>query len=244
MRLLILGATSAIAAETARSYAQSGADLFLTGRDAARLDELRIELTRLGAATVSTAVHDATDLDAHAALLQSAVAALGGIDAALIAYGVLPDQQRANQDVAYAIESFEVNATSTIAWLLRLANYFEGEKRGTLAVISSVAGDRGRASNYVYGAAKSAVNACLDGLRHRLFGTGVAAVTIKPGLVDTPMTAGLPKNALFADPERVGRAVRRAIDRRRPVTYAPWFWRPIMAIVRQVPAALFHRTRF
>lgn len=243
MRLLILGATSAIAAETARSYAESGAALFLVGRDEARLGALRVELAGLGAQQVETSRLEATDLDAHQSVLDAAIAALGGLDAALIAYGVLPDQQRAEQDIGYAVESFEINATSTIAWLLRLANYFEKERRGTIAVISSVAGDRGRASNFVYGAAKSAVNACLEGLRHRLAGSDVAVVTIKPGLVATPMTAHLPQNALFAHARRVGRAVRRAIDRRHAVSYVPWFWRPIMAVVRALPAAIFHRTR-
>jgi short-subunit dehydrogenase len=125
--------------------------------------------------------------------------------------------------------------------LTLLANYFEGQRHGCIAVITSVAGDRGRQSNYVYGAAKGGVDHFLQGLRNRLFRSGVAVVTIKPGYVATPMTAGIKKSPLFISAGRAGRSIHRAIERRRNVVYVPWFWRPIMTMVRWLPEAIFKR---
>jgi decaprenylphospho-beta-D-erythro-pentofuranosid-2-ulose 2-reductase len=110
-------------------------------------------------------------------------------------------------------------------------------------VIGSVAGDRGRAGNYIYGAAKSAVETYLSGLRNRLASSGVSVITIKPGLVDTPMTAHLPKTALVASASDVARAIDRAIQRHRLVVYVPWFWRWIMLTIRMLPERLFMRMR-
>jgi short-subunit dehydrogenase len=135
---------------------------------------------------------------------------------------------------------FDINAVSTLALLTLLANRLEAQKHGTLAVISSVAGDRGRQSNYVYGAAKAAVTTFLGGLRQRLVKSGVAVLTIKPGFVDTPMTATIAnKGALWAQPDRVAVGIVQAIDRRRNIVYLPWFWRWIMLVIRHIPEALF-----
>ena len=124
-----------------------------------------------------------------------------------------------------------------------LANRFEQSRGGCIAVISSVAGDRGRQSNYVYGSAKGGLDRFLQGLRNRLYRAGVAVVTIKPGFVDTPMTAALPKNALYASPRQVARGVYRAIEARRSVVYLPWFWRPIMLLIKLLPESVFKRLR-
>jgi decaprenylphospho-beta-D-erythro-pentofuranosid-2-ulose 2-reductase len=145
--------------------------------------------------------------------------------------------------VAETLAALEVNFTATVALLTLLANRLEAARHGCIAVITSVAGDRGRQSNYVYGAAKGGVDRFLEGLRNRLFRSGVAVITIKPGFVDTPMTAGLRKNALFASPRRVGRAIHRAIEARRSVVYVPWFWRPIMFLVTALPESIFRRLR-
>jgi decaprenylphospho-beta-D-erythro-pentofuranosid-2-ulose 2-reductase len=161
----------------------------------------------------------------------------------LIAHGTLPDQRRCEESVAETLAALEVNLTATIALLTLLANRFEAARQGCIAVITSVAGDRGRQSNYVYGAAKGGVERFLQGLRNRLFRSGVAVITIKPGFVDTPMTAGVVKNALFASPRRVGRAIYRAIEARRRVVYIPWFWRPIMFLVTALPESIFQRLR-
>jgi decaprenylphospho-beta-D-erythro-pentofuranosid-2-ulose 2-reductase len=242
VRVLIVGATSAIATETARAYATYGARLFLTGRDADRLEGVAADL-RVRGATVETAVLDVTDRRRGADVMESAWAAFGGFDVALLAHGVLPDQARCQASAEDAIAALEVNFTSTVALLTPLANRFEAAKAGCIAVITSVAGDRGRQSNYLYGAAKGGLDRFLEGLRNRLFRSGVAVVTLKPGFVDTPMTAGIRQGPLFVSARRAGRAVHRAIKRRRDVAYIPWFWRPIMALVRALPEPVFKRLR-
>ena len=168
---------------------------------------------------------------------------LGEVDVVLIAYGTLPDQRACEQNVAAALEAFEINALSTIGLLTHLANRFEQQEHGTIAVISSVAGDRGRQSNYVYGAAKGAVTIFLQGLRNRLHRAGVSVLTIKPGFVDTPMTAHLSKNALWSRPQAVAQAVHRAIRTHRNVVYVPGFWRLILLVIRSIPERVFKRLK-
>jgi short-subunit dehydrogenase len=241
MRVLIIGATSAIAGETAKAYAEDRARLFLTGRNAGKLASVADDLRVRGATQVGTAVLDVSQIARHREVIESAIATLGGLDVALIAHGVLPDQAGCQERVADTIEALHVNFTATIALLTELANYFEAQRSGCIAVITSVAGDRGRQSNYVYGAAKGGVERFLQGLRNRLHQSGVAVVTIKPGSVATPMTAAMKKNPLFASPQRVGRGIHRAIERRRDVVYIPWFWRPLMAVVRSFPERIFKR---
>jgi decaprenylphospho-beta-D-erythro-pentofuranosid-2-ulose 2-reductase len=242
-RVLIIGATSAIAAETARVFAAYGARLFLTGRHSERLDAAAADLRVRGAVQAETALLEVTDIARHGEVLQAADAALGGLDVVLIAHGTLPEQARCEQSVAETLAALEVNFTATVALLTLLANRLEAARHGCIAVITSVAGDRGRQSNYVYGAAKGGVDRFLEGLRNRLFRSGVSVLTIKPGFVDTPMTAGVPKNLLFASPRRVGRAIYRAIEARRSVVYIPWFWRPIMFLVTALPESIFQRLR-
>lgn len=243
LRVLVVGATSAIASETARRYAACGARLFLTGRHAERLEAVAADLRARGAAAVSTAVLDATDHGRCQEIVEAAWSAFGGLDVALLAHGTLPDQVRCQESAEQAVAALDVNLVSTVALLTPLANRFEAARRGCIAVITSVAGDRGRQSNYVYGAAKGGLDRFLEGLRNRLFRSGVAVVTLKPGFVDTPMTAELRQGPLFVSARRAGAAVHRAIERRRNVAYIPWFWRPIMAIIRAIPEAAFKRLR-
>jgi short-subunit dehydrogenase len=240
-RVLIIGASSAIAAETAKVYAKHGDKLFLTGRDPARLAAVKEDLGVRGAAQVESAVLDVTRIAEHREVIDSAVARLGGLDVAFIAHGTLPDQALCEERVSDALEALQVNFTATVALLTLLANYFEAQRHGCIAVITSVAGDRGRQSNYVYGAAKGGLDRFLQGLRNRLFRSGVAVVTLKPGFVDTPMTAGVKKNPLFTSAAQAGRSIYRAIEARRDVVYIPWFWRPIMALVRWLPESIFKR---
>jgi decaprenylphospho-beta-D-erythro-pentofuranosid-2-ulose 2-reductase len=241
-RILIVGATSAIATEVARAYAAGGASLFLTGRNPERLAAVADDLTVRGAAGVETVVLDVLAIESHAAIVERAFAP-GRLDAAVIAHGTLPDQAGCQESVAETIRALEVNFTSTAALLTLLANRFEAQRRGTIAVITSVAGDRGRQSNYVYGAAKGGLAVFLQGLRNRLHHSGVSVVTLKPGFVDTPMTAAVPKNLLFSSARRAGRSIHRAIGGRRDVAYIPWFWRPIMALITSLPESVFKRLR-
>ena len=242
-RVLILGATSAIAAETARVYAAEGARLFLVARNPERLSAVAEDLRVRGASEVGTAALDVRDTGRHEDVVNAAAAALGGLDVALLAHGVLPDQARCQESAPAALEALAVNFDSAVSLLTLLANRLEAQRSGVLAVVTSVAGDRGRQSNYVYGAAKGGLAIFLQGLRNRLYRSGVVVITLKPGFVDTPMTAGIPKNPLFASASRAGRAVHRAIEARRDVVYIPWFWRPIMAVVNSLPEAVFKRLR-
>ncbi|MBA3259239.1 MAG: SDR family oxidoreductase [Gemmatimonadales bacterium] len=242
-RVVIVGATSAIAGEAARAYAESGARLFLLGRDPRRLAAVADDLRVHGARQVESAMLDVTDLARHEPLLEAAAAALGGLDVALVASGILPDQRLCETSVSATLDALDVNFSSVVALLTRLANRFETQQSGVIAVITSVAGDRGRQSNYVYGAAKGGLAVFLQGLRNRLHGSGVRVVTLKPGFVDTPMTAAIPKNPLFTSARRAGRAMHRAIETRGDVVYIPWFWRPIMAVVNNLPEALGKRLR-
>ena len=242
-RVLLVGATSAIAQAVARLYAARGARLLLVARRPAALEANAADLRVRGATAVETAVLDVDRLEDHAAVLAQAWQAWGGLDVALIAHGTLPDQARAQASVGETLASLQTNAVSVIALLTDLANRFEAQGSGVIGVLSSPAGDRGRASNYVYGAAKAAVTNFASGLRHRLVRRGVRVVTVLPGFVDTPMTADFPKGPLWARPERVAGDIVRALDRRNGTLYTPWFWRWIMAIVTHLPQALFLRSK-
>lgn len=241
-KILIVGATSAIAEQAARRFAAAGDALFLSGRNAERLDAIEKDLKVRGATRVGTYIMDADDLAAHAPMIDTAYAALDGLDTVLVAYGTLPDQSACAADPAKAVAAWHTNAVSVIALLTDIANRFEKQGHGTIAAISSVAGDRGRASNYVYGSAKAGLNAFMDGLRHRLFAVGVQVVTIRPGMVDTPMTADFDKGPLFASPEKVGGDIHAAIEKGKPVCYTPRIWWWIMTVITALPRAIFHRT--
>lgn len=239
-RILIIGATSAIAEATAREYARRGAQLVLVARDAERLDTIAADL-RVRGATAHAHVLDANHTAGHAAMLDAAWAALGGVDVALIAHGTLPDQAACSASVERSLQEFATNGTSVIALCVALAQRLQAP--ATLAVISSVAGDRGRASNHLYGSAKAAVSAFTSGLRQSLHGSGVNVLTIKPGFVDTPMTAAFRKGALWATPAQVATGIVRAVEKRRAVAYLPWFWWGIMRVITHIPETVFRRIK-
>lgn len=239
-RVLIIGATSAIAEATARRYAERGAAIHLVGRQAARLETIASDLSTRGG-TTSIGVLDVNDHASHQRALDGAWVAMGGVDIALIAHGTLPDQAACDISVELALLEFATNGTSTIALCAALALRLQAG--ATLAVISSVAGDRGRASNYLYGSAKAAVSAYLSGLGQRLRPKGVNVLTIKPGFVDTPMTASFKKGVLWATPAQVAKGIARGIDRRKPVAYLPSFWWAIMFIIKSIPEFVFRRIK-
>ena len=243
-RVLIIGATSAIAASCARLWAGEGSEFFLVARNAEKLEQTAADLRGRGAKAVHLHVMDALDYPAHPGMLDNCLGALKQIDIALIAHGTLPDQQACERDVSIALREFNNNATSVIALLTLLAQQFEQQRCGTLAVISSVAGDRGRPSNYLYGTAKAAVSTFCEGLRARMFKVGVNVVTIKPGFVDTPMTQGLPlPGALVAKPAQVAKRIVEGITAKTATLYTPGFWGLIMWIIRAIPQPVFKRLK-
>ncbi len=244
-RVLIIGATSAIAEGLARIYADLKWRLFLVARNADRLEIMRDDLYFRGASVVDTFCMDANEKDKIAEMCKIVWSDADTVDVALIAHGTLPDQKRAQADLVYAQKEFRTNAESVILCMEALAAGFIKQGHGSLAVIGSVAGDRGRASNYLYGAAKSAVDVYASGLRARLFMHGVHLLTIKPGFVSTPMTAQLDLPVLLtATPAAVARDICKSIAKRKNILYTPWFWRWIMLIIRWLPEGLFKRLKF
>jgi decaprenylphospho-beta-D-erythro-pentofuranosid-2-ulose 2-reductase len=238
-RVLVLGATSAIAIAVMRRLARPETHFFLVARSREKLHAVAQDLLVRGAGAVDMVVMDLDDTAAHPRMLSSAAERLGRIDMALLAHGVLGEQSAAEQSYDIAERILLTNFLSPVSLITWLAAYFEREGSGVLAVISSVAGDRGRKSNYVYGSSKAALNAFLQGVRNRVDRHGVQVLTVKPGFVATPMTAHIEKNALFATPDQVAAGILQAVRRRRDVVYVPFFWRPIMAIIKAVPERIF-----
>ncbi|MBW2274879.1 MAG: SDR family NAD(P)-dependent oxidoreductase [Deltaproteobacteria bacterium] len=240
-KVLIVGATSAIAGEVARIYAERGARLFLIARNPERLATL---VEELGEAVAGSCAGDLNDFDANGQRIEEASATLGGLDRAIVAHGLLGDQLASERDFATAREIVDTNLLSALSLLIPIANHMEAAGSGCVGVLGSVAGERGRPRNFTYGAAKSAVTTYLEGLRSRLYPSGVGVKVFKLGPVDTPMTLDHPKNALFADPASVARGIVRAMEGRRFATYLPWYWLPIMVVVRWLPEPIFQRIGF
>ena len=240
-RVLIIGATSAIAQEVAKIYAIDGSQIFLVARNSQKLEQVAQDLIVRGADSIEMLSLDLADIERHEEIVTSTDKLLGGIDIALIAHGTLPDQKACEINVHDTLQELQINFLSTVSLLTLLANYFEKQGSGCIAVISSVAGDRGRQSNYVYGAAKGGLSIFLQGLRNRLSKAGICVLTIKPGFVITPMTAEFKKSILWAQPKKVANDIVSAIRKRKNVLYVPWFWRWIMLVILAIPENIFKR---
>jgi len=240
--VLILGATSAIARATAAAFAAKGHTLYLAARD---MDELRRSAADLHlryGVEVRYGLFDAEQTETHATFLQTVIEEMQGLHGVVLAFGYLGDQQVA-RDFSIGAKVIASNFTGAASILSHCANYFEPLKRGFIIGISSVAGDRGRQSNYVYGAAKGALSLYLQGLRNRLFASKVRVITVKPGFVDTAMTYGLPGLFLVASPQAIGERIVAALDKSADVVYLPWFWRYIMLIIKHIPEPIFKRLK-
>jgi short-subunit dehydrogenase len=240
-KILVLGATSGIAEATCRIWATQGASLFLVARNAQKLAAVAADLRTRGASYVDTAVADLDDTDKHAELLAHAVNSLTGMDIAYLAHGILGDQAEAEQDFNAAAQIIYTNFMAPVSLLTWLANFCVQRHAGTLAVISSVAGDRGRKSNYLYGSSKAGLSAFLAGLRNRVDREGVTVLTIKPGPTRTAMTAAMPNSEKFADVDSVAESIVSAIDKRKDILYVPFQWQPIMFIIRNIPERIFKK---
>ena len=242
-KILIIGATSAIAQETAKLFAKAHHALFLVGRDTEKLKIITEDLKVRGASQVDYLTVDLNQFEQHQTIIEQAYTRLVGLDTILIAHGTLDNQKECEADYAQAEQCLRTNFLSVVSLLTILANRLERQGYGCIAVISSVAGDRGRQSNYVYGTAKGAVSLFLQGLRNRLHRAHVNVLTIKPGFVETPMTATFKKGALWAKPETVAQGIYWAIEKGKHEVYLPWFWLGIMTIVKLLPEPLFKRMR-
>jgi short-subunit dehydrogenase len=244
-KIVILGATSGIAVAVERLLARRGYELLLVGRSVHRLAELQADLLIRGARNVSTYAADLASIQQHAAIFDFVRRTLSDYDTVLLAYGSMRDQRESETLVDVLLDELQVNFVSATAILTLFAADLEQRRTGCIGAITSVAGDRGRRSNYAYGSAKGALSLFLQGLRSRLHPAGVRVITIKPGPVQTSMTDHLPNSARFADPEQVARDIVRALERRSPdVLYTPRIWRYIMSGVRQIPETIFKRLSF
>jgi decaprenylphospho-beta-D-erythro-pentofuranosid-2-ulose 2-reductase len=244
-KIVVLGTTSGIALEVQRHLAQQGCELLLIARSPQRLVEIQGDLEARGAGQVFTYSADLASIQQHAAIFDFARRTLPDFDTVLLAYGSMQSQKESENSVDVLLDELLVNFTSATAILTLFAADLERRRTGCLAAITSVAGDRGRRSNYVYGSAKGALSLFLQGLRSRLHPAGVRVITIKPGPVQTPMTDHLPNAARFADPELVARDIVSALERRSPdVLYTPRIWRYVMTAVRQIPETVFKRLSF
>jgi len=244
-KVVILGATSGIALEIQRQLARQGRELLLVARSPQRLAELQADLAIRGAQQVLTYSADLASIPQHAAIFEFTRRNFSGFDTVLLAYGSMHSQADSETSVDTLLEELQVNFVSATALLTLFAYDLERRRTGCLAVITSVAGDRGRRSNYVYGSAKGALSLFVQGLRSRLHPAGVRVITIKPGPVQTAMTDHLPNAARFADPVHVAGDIVRALERRSPdILYTPKIWRYIMTGVRHIPESIFKRLSF
>ncbi len=240
--VVIFGASSAIAQASARLLAQRGYTLLLVARDSHKLEAIAADLNLHGAKDVICVQQDLAHIENYDSFIQTLNDKLtGNIDITLLAHGTLDDQAKLQQSCSKTFESLHLNALSYIGLLTVLANQMETKRAGTLIAISSVAGDRGRQSNYVYGSAKGLVSLFCQGLRNRLDKAGVQVITIKPGFVDTPMTAAFPKGALWAQPETIAQGIIKALDKKRNTVYLPSFWRLIMFVITHIPEKIFKK---
>jgi short-subunit dehydrogenase len=240
-KILVLGATSGIAEATCRIWASQGASLFLVARNADKLAAVAADLKTRGAAYVDTAMADLDDTTQHPALLAHAINSLGGMDVAYLAHGILGDQAKAEQDFQTAAHIIHTNFVSAVSLLTWLANFCVQRHAGVLAVISSVAGDRGRKSNYLYGSSKAGLTAFLGGLRNRVDREGVTVLNIKPGPVKTAMTASMAGSEKFADVNKVAESIVKAIDAKADNLYVPFQWGPIMWVIQHIPERVFKK---
>jgi short-subunit dehydrogenase len=240
-RILVLGATSGIAEACVRLWANRGDHLFLVARNSARLSAVTADARTRGAASVDTAVADLDRTEHHADLLAHAINSLGGLDVAYLALGVLGEQPKAERSFHDAAQIIHTNFTAPVSLLTWLANYCSQRHAGTIAVLSSVAGERGRKSNYVYGSSKAGLTAFVDGLRNRIDREGVRVMTIKPGPVKTSMTEGMKGQERFADVNKVASTIVKSIDRGDDIVYVPGQWRLIMTVIRAIPERVFKK---
>lgn len=243
--VLILGASSSIARAAANAFAEKGHPLFLAGRDLADLERIATDIRIRYPVDVKCGYFSAEDYESHSSFVQTVVREMGGLHGVLTAFGSYKDKKKAMTDFTYALPILEVNYIGACSILTHCSNYLALQGSGFIIGISSVAGDRGRQSNYVYGSAKAGLNVFLQGLRNRLFHSGVRVITIKPGYVDTAMIFGMELPGMFsvAEPQEIGRKIVKALDHSSDEVYLPWFWRYIMLIICTIPESLFKRLK-
>jgi len=241
--VVILGATSTVARAVALEFGRAGYHVVLGARDAEENEAVATDVRVRCDVAADALPFEAEDFDGHGAFFDACLERLGDrIEGLVVCFGYMEDQAKAQEDFAVARRMIDVNYTAAVSVLEIFAKHFEERGGGFLAVLSSVAGDRGKQSNYLYGSAKAGLSTYLEGLRNRLFRAKVAVITIKPGFMDTKMTFGMGLRGALS-PEAAGKAIFQAIRKRKHVAYVPWPWRYIMLIIRHVPEMVFKRMK-
>lgn len=241
-KVAVIGATSAVAQQIALIHAKAEDSLVLVGRNEKALRDTAADLTLRGADECKPITSDLIDFAGHKSLVSKLFAAFDGLDRVYLVHGTLPDQLECESDYEKAKDAFEANCLSQISLLTEISDKMKEQKSGTIAVITSVAGDRGRKSNYVYGAAKGMLSIYLQGLRNALFEHGVHVLDVRPGFIDTPMTAHIEnKGPLWATPQKVASDIAKAATKKKNTLYTPWFWSIIMRIIRSIPEFQFKK---
>lgn len=241
--ILVFGATSRMAEMALRIWADTGSSFVLVGRSREKLEVIATDLTTRGGTVLAIESFDLCNVLEHPKLWARCLVAAPQADTVLVAHGILGNQKQEEEDFVKALENITTNFTSAASIVALAANHFEAQQKGSIAVISSVAGDRGRASNYIYGSAKAGLDAFVSGVRNRLSSKGVTVTTIRPGFVATPMTAHLAHGPLFASAETVGAGIVKAVENEATIVYLPWFWRFIMIIICSIPERIFMKLK-
>lgn len=241
--ILILGASSPIARATAIAFAQKGYALFLAGRDIEDVERIGEDIKIRFQVPVKCGIFNAVAYESHASFIQNVSKVMDGLEGIYVGFGLYGDQAKAVTDFNEAHRIIQTNYVGAVSALTHAANLLAKGKKGFIIGVSSVAGDRGRQSNYVYGSAKAGLTTFLQGLRNRLYHQGVHVLTVKPGFVDTSMTYGKEGVVLNAAPESIGQSIVKAVEKKKNVVYLPWFWKMIMGIVKAIPEPLFKRLR-
>lgn len=241
MSVVILGATSRIAREIALRYAEAGELVHVAARDAGEAGAIAADVALRTGGVCTGGAFDATAFDTHGPALDDVEDRLGPIRVAVLAFGEMGDQAESQAAFDAAHHVIDVNYTGAVSVCEALAARMVPRHEGAIVGIASVAGDRGRQSNYVYGSAKGAFALYLSGLRNRLYGEGVGVTTVKLGFVDTRMTYGMATKIPIASPEAASRAIVAAQRRGADVLYYPAFWRGVMGVIRAIPEGVFKR---
>jgi len=237
--VLIIGAKSDIAKEVARVYAKNGYDLYLAARDSDSLKELANDIRLRSSVDAQTKELDLLEFGSHQGFYESLVPKPIGV---IVVAGYMAEQKECQNDWSKALNTINTNYTGAVSILNIVANDFEKNKNGFIVGVSSVAGDRGRKANYIYGSSKAAFSAYLSGLRNRLYDSGVKVLTVKPGFVNTKMTEGLDLPAkLTAEPEDVALDIYKAQQKGKDILYTKSIWRLVMLIIKHIPEFMFKK---
>ena len=239
--IVIFGATSAVAQQLAKIHAEKGDSMILIARNDSRLKSVAADLRSRGAAQVDCLTNNLDVISDHPDLLKNIGEKCTDISKYYFFYGTLPDQKSCEDSWESTNDAFTINFLSVASLLTHIANKVEKETNRGIIVVSSVAGDRGRQSNYIYGTSKGALTIFLQGLRNRLYKSNCTVTTIKPGFIDTPMTRDFKKSILWATPEKVAQDIYKAARKGKNEIYTPNFWKLIMFIIKSIPETIFKR---